>query len=108
MFRIPTLRRVAPLLSVLGVAAACSKDDDQSATPETGTFEKTVRLPADYYPPTDVAELTDGSVFVLRQARPQVNGYVASFTTTRDGKRLLCSGEAGRLVLRKTNADLTD
>ena len=65
MFCTPTLRRVAPLLSVLAVAAACSKDDDNPATPETGTFEKTVLLPADYFPPTDVAELTDGSLFVL-------------------------------------------
>ncbi|QNH61655.1 PQQ-binding-like beta-propeller repeat protein [Hymenobacter sediminicola] len=91
MFRTPTLRRVAPLLSVLAVATACSKDDDQSATPETGTFEKTVLLPADFLRFADVAELTDGSVFVL--ASTSAATASAPLAEKPAGIRLSASGD---------------
>ncbi|SHL81158.1 outer membrane protein assembly factor BamB family protein [Hymenobacter psychrotolerans] len=78
MIRMLPLRRMA-LLSLLALATACSKHDETPATPATpelATFEKTVPLPASYRSPSDVAELTDGSLFVLATAEISVSPLV--------------------------------
>jgi hypothetical protein len=57
------LWRLAPLVTLL-LITACQKDDE-SPDSDADTFEKTIAIPADYLSSTDIAALTDGSVFVL-------------------------------------------